>query len=60
MTVSWYSFDPFKYVPRKNATVGALRKAAAGHYVSIQARSHHPKDPGASMEAFVQRIQGGK
>ncbi|MFV8165534.1 amidohydrolase family protein [Mycobacterium sp. 134] len=37
----WYSFDPFSHIPREQATVGALRKAAEGHDVSIQALSHH-------------------
>ena len=39
----WYSFDPFKHISREQATVGALRKAAEGHDVSIQALSHHKK-----------------
>ncbi|MEV0674778.1 amidohydrolase family protein [Mycobacterium sp. NPDC050441] len=37
----WYSFDPFTHIARDQATVGALRKAAEGHDVSIQALSHH-------------------
>ncbi|MBX8691736.1 amidohydrolase family protein [Mycobacterium sp. 20091114027_K0903767] len=37
----WYSFDPFTHISREQATVGALRKAAEGHDVSIQALSHH-------------------
>ncbi len=37
----WYSFDPFIHIAREQATVGALRKAAEGHDVSIQALSHH-------------------
>jgi hypothetical protein len=40
----WYHFDPFTHITREQATVGALRKAAAGHDVTIQARSHHTKD----------------
>ena len=39
----WYSFDPFQHIAREQATVGALRKAAEGHDVSIQALSHHKK-----------------
>ena len=42
----WYSFDPFVHVPRDEATVGALRAAAADHDVSIRAMTkrgeHHP------------------
>ncbi|EUA30408.1 amidohydrolase family protein [Mycobacterium xenopi 4042] len=37
----WYSFDPFAHISREQATVGALRKAAEGHDVSIRALSHH-------------------
>ena len=36
----WYSFDPFTHITEEQATVGALRKAAEGHDVSIQALSH--------------------
>ena len=36
----WYSFDPFTHITREQATVGALRKAAEGHDVSIKAPSH--------------------
>ena len=39
----WYEFDPFVHVPRDQATVGALREAAAGHDVSIQSRSTREK-----------------
>ena len=37
----WYSFDPFRHMPREQATVGALRQAAEGHDVSIHALSRH-------------------
>ena len=37
----WYSFDPFTHITPEQATVGALRKAAEGHDVSIRALSHH-------------------
>jgi predicted TIM-barrel fold metal-dependent hydrolase len=52
----WYSFDPFKHVPRENATVGALRRAAAGHDVSIQARSHHSSEAADKLGSFQQQI----
>lgn len=42
----WYSFDPFTHITAEQARVGALRKAAEGHDVSIRALSHH-KDRGA-------------
>ncbi|HUJ65658.1 MAG TPA: amidohydrolase family protein, partial [Acidimicrobiales bacterium] len=31
----WYSFDPFGHIPKAEATVGALRRRAAGHDVAI-------------------------
>ena len=37
----WYHFDPFTHIAKEQATVGALRKAAEGHDVSIQALSKH-------------------
>ncbi|HET6810570.1 MAG TPA: amidohydrolase family protein [Acidimicrobiales bacterium] len=33
-----FSYDPFSAIPREECTVGALRRKAAGHDVSIQAR----------------------
>ena len=50
----WYSFDPFSHITEAQATVGALRKAAEGHDVSIRALSHH-KDArsGSSFAEFA-------
>ena len=50
----WYSFDPFSHITRAQASVGALRKAAEGHDVSIRALSHH-KDTrsGSSFAEFA-------
>lgn len=53
----WYSFDPFTHIAREQATVGALRRASAGHDVSIQTLSHRPKDPNANREGFAQRAR---
>ncbi|MFV9634928.1 amidohydrolase family protein [Mycobacterium neumannii] len=44
----WYHWDPFTHITREQATVGALRKAAEGHDVSIQALSKHDRAGGAS------------
>ncbi|MFZ0902535.1 MAG: amidohydrolase family protein [Mycobacterium sp.] len=52
----WYSFNPFKHIPRENATVGALRRAAEGHDVSIQARSHHARDAADKLSSFQDQI----
>jgi predicted TIM-barrel fold metal-dependent hydrolase len=53
-SMRWYSFDPFTHITREQATVGALRKAAEGHDVSIRALSHH-KDTraGSSFADFA-------
>ena len=48
----WYSFDPFAHITREQATVGALRKAAEGHDVSIQALSHHTKEERGGSALF--------
>jgi predicted TIM-barrel fold metal-dependent hydrolase len=50
----WYSFDPFSHITQAQATVGALRKSAEGHDVSIRALSHH-KDTrsGSSFADFA-------
>jgi predicted TIM-barrel fold metal-dependent hydrolase len=39
----WYSFDPFSRMSREDATVGALRRAAGDHDVSVRSLSHHQK-----------------
>ena len=53
----WYHFDPFAHVPRDQATVGALRAAAAGHDISIQPRSKRIVDPDTKIEAFRRRAR---
>ena len=53
----WYSFDPFVHVPREQATVGALRKQALGHDVSIQSRSHRLIEPAEKLEAYRSRAR---
>ncbi|MER5183367.1 amidohydrolase family protein [Streptomyces sp. NPDC002896] len=53
----WYSFDPFRHVPREQATVGALRRAAAGHDVSIQSLSKRVIEPSEKLEAFRSRAR---
>jgi predicted TIM-barrel fold metal-dependent hydrolase len=41
----WYSFDPFHTIPEDRATVGALRKLAEGHDVSIHPLSNQVRQP---------------
>ena len=55
----WYHFDPFRHMSRDQATVGALRKAAEGHDVSIQALSHHEKGSrGEALHAAARANSG--
>lgn len=51
----WFSFDPFRSVPREQATVGALRAAAAGHDVSVQSRSHRVVEPSEKLAGYRER-----
>jgi hypothetical protein len=51
----WYSFDPFAHIPRDQATVGALRKQATGHDISIQSRSHRVIQPEEKLAAYRSR-----
>jgi hypothetical protein len=53
----WYSFDPFTTIPREEATVGALRKQAAGHDVSIMSRSTRVRTPDEKLEGFRARAR---
>ena len=48
----WYHFDPFTHVPREQATVGALRKQAAGHDISVRSRSHRIINPEEKLEGY--------
>ncbi len=53
----WYSFDPFAHIPKPDATVGALRRRAAGHDVSIMARSTRTRTPDEKLEGFRSRAR---
>ena len=44
----WYHWDPFTHISKEQASIGALRKAAEGHDVSVQALSKHDHGHGAS------------
>jgi predicted TIM-barrel fold metal-dependent hydrolase len=53
----WYHWDPFTHITREQATVGALRKSAEGHDVTIQALSKHDEGE-RSKDALIQATQG--
>jgi predicted TIM-barrel fold metal-dependent hydrolase len=50
--IKWYHWDPFTHISREQATVGALRRAAEGHDVTVQALSKH-EHGGASFADFA-------
>jgi predicted TIM-barrel fold metal-dependent hydrolase len=58
----WYHFDPFTHITKEQATVGALRKAAEGHDVSIQALSKKEKTGAnfADFAANAKQLTGNK
>jgi hypothetical protein len=58
----WYHWDPFTHITREQATVGALRKAAEGHDVTIQALSKHEHAHGdlAAFAANAKDLTGNK
>ncbi len=53
----WYSFDPFVHLPKEQSTVGALRRRAAGHDVTVMARSTRVRTPDEKLEGFRQRAR---
>jgi predicted TIM-barrel fold metal-dependent hydrolase len=53
----WYSFDPFSHMPKAESTVGALRKRAAGHDVSVMSRSTRVRTPDEKLEGFRKRAE---
>jgi hypothetical protein len=53
----WYSFDPFASVPREQATVGALRRSAGDHDVSIMSLSTRIRTADEKLEGFRSRAR---
>jgi hypothetical protein len=53
----WYSFDPFTRMAREDATVGALRRRAAGHDVSIMSRSTRVRTADEKLEGYRSRAR---
>ncbi|BBX09056.1 amidohydrolase family protein [Mycolicibacterium aichiense] len=58
----WYHWDPFTHIAKEQATIGALRKAAEGHDVSIQALSKKEKTGAnfADFAANAKELSGNK
>jgi hypothetical protein len=53
----WYSFDPFVHVPKEEATVGELRRRAAGHDISTMSRSTRVRTPDEKLAGFRKRAE---
>ena len=54
----WYSFDPLTHRSREQATVGALRREAAGHDVSVRSMDKGRftrGDPGVAIGKLAER-----
>jgi predicted TIM-barrel fold metal-dependent hydrolase len=51
----WFSFDPFAHMPKAESTVGALRRQASGHDVSVMARGTRVRTPDEKLEGFRRR-----
>jgi predicted TIM-barrel fold metal-dependent hydrolase len=50
--MKWYHWDPFTHISKEQATVGALRRSAEGHDVTVQALSKH-EHGGANFADFA-------
>ena len=53
----WYSFDPFSRIAKEDATVGALRRRAAGHDVSVMSRSTRVRTADEKLEGYRSRAR---
>ncbi|WP_068180134.1 amidohydrolase family protein [Mycobacterium sp. UM_CSW] len=53
----WYHWDPFTHISKEQATIGALRRAAQGHDVSIRALSKYDHG-GSNIAEFNARGVG--
>jgi predicted TIM-barrel fold metal-dependent hydrolase len=53
----WYSFDPFSHIKKEDATVGALRRRAAGHDVAVTSLSTRVRTPDEKLEGFRRRAR---
>jgi hypothetical protein len=53
----WFSFDPFTHMRKEEATVGALRRRAVGHDVSIMPRSTRVRTADEKLEGFRTRAR---
>ena len=55
----WYNSTRSRTCPKEQATVGALRAAAAGHDVSIQGRSHQIISAAEKIATYQEKLMAG-
>jgi predicted TIM-barrel fold metal-dependent hydrolase len=51
-----FSYDPLSLIPKEQATVGALRRRAAGHDVSIQSKAKRYTGPSSTKAADLGKL----
>ena len=51
-----FNYDPFSAIPKEEATVGALRRRAAGHDISIRSRAKRFSGPSSRMAADLGKM----
>lgn len=58
--MDWFQYDPFEHIARADATVGALRKRADGHDVSIRSmgRGAFSDQTGTTMAELAKTAEG--
>jgi predicted TIM-barrel fold metal-dependent hydrolase len=55
-----FSYDPFSVIPKEEATVGALRRRAVGHDVSIQSKAKRFSGPSSRMAADLGKMSSSE
>jgi predicted TIM-barrel fold metal-dependent hydrolase len=55
-----FHYDPFSVIPKEECTVGALRRRAAGHDVSVQSRAKRYSGPSSTMAADLAKMTSNK
>jgi hypothetical protein len=56
----WFQYDPFSVIPKEEATVGALRRRAEGHDVSIRSMGRGRMDSGGLNIAELAKTAEGR
>jgi predicted TIM-barrel fold metal-dependent hydrolase len=56
----WFSYDPFQHIAREDASVGALRKRAAGHDIAIRSMGRGRMESETLNIAELQKTASGR